>query len=191
MFQSQQRAKMNIRTSKFPLIFWSFNKANECELDFKNSIANFEKLNDKNEKIYTKYSFKKLNKFAFLALKYLPIFLILFFTFNRYDFSFSKVNLISYAVALILTSAVNLLENLTRQITSIAIILFSIILGFYMKDIFLVAYVLKYFLLFSICVMIFIDSRLSAFSLINEKGKILSNFLIPSEFLKDKTDEKN
>lgn len=182
---------MKIRTSKFPLIFWSFNKANDCELDFKNNVATFEKLNDENEKIYIKYSFKKLNKFAFLALKYLPIFLLLLFTFNRFDFSFSKVNLISYAIALILISAVNLLENLTRQIVSIVIILSSIILGFYMRDIYLVAYALKYFLLFSVCVMIFIDSKLSAFSLIDESGKILSNFLISSEFLKDKIDEKN
>jgi|GEM_PF-1613785 hypothetical protein len=182
---------MKIRTSKFPLIFWSFNKANECELNFKENIATFIKFSDENEKIYTKYSFKKLNKFAFLTLKYLPIFLILLFAFNRYDFSFSKVNLVAYAVALILASAVNLLENLTRQITIIVIILATIFLGFHLENFFLVAYALKYFLLFSICVMIFVDSRLSAFSIINENGKILSNFLISSEFLKDKTDEKN
>ncbi|CAD7289539.1 hypothetical protein LMG7974_01616 [Campylobacter majalis] len=163
---------MQIRTTKFPYFFWGFNRAYECDLDFEEHIY-------KNLEVKTEYRFKKINSLLYLIIKYLPIFFIFYFTFNKFDFSFSKTTILSHILAFILVSIVNLLDGLFRQIVSILAIFSSIFFGFYIDEIFLVAYVLKYFLFFSVFIMIFLDTRLQAYSILNDNGKVLSNFTIP------------
>lgn len=171
---------MQIRTTKFPYFFWGLNKSYKCDLDFSQGIY-------KNLDVGTQYKFKKLNSFSFLALKYSPILFVFYFTFNRFDFTMNNLTILAYLFALILASAINLFDNLVRQVLSISIILVAVIVGFFIDEIFLVAYVLKYFLLFSVLIMIFVDSRLQAYSILNSNGKVVSNFTI----LKEKKDEKN
>lgn len=163
---------MQIRTTKFPLFFWGFNRSYECSLDFEQNIY-------KNLEANTEYKFKKLNNFLFLILKYLPIFFVFLFTFNRFDFFLTKLTMVAYIFAIILASAINLFENMLRQFLSIVIIVVSAVTGFFIGEIFLVAYTLKYFLLLSVLIMVFLDMRLDSYSIVDDKGKILSNFIIP------------
>ena len=81
--------KIPIRTTKFPYIFWSFNKAYECELDFQRKLYF-------NLEAKTNYTFKAFNFYAFLLLKYLPFVFIFYLTFSIYDFYPSKNTISAY-----------------------------------------------------------------------------------------------
>lgn len=164
-----------IRTSKFPFIFWSFNKAYKCELDW-------QKLKYKNIEKNTEYNFKPFNKYLFLFLKYIPIILIFYFCFNKNDFAFEKNTIISYIFACVLTTSFIFLENFTRKITNIAILIFVIGIGFYLNNLFLIAYTLKYFLFISLILLFFLDTRFQSFSIISN-NKIISHFLINKKIL--------
>lgn len=170
------RKKLTLRTAKFPYFFWGFNKAYICELDFTYHIY-------KNLDKQTQYAFKAFNPYLFLALKYLPILLIFYFCFSIYDFSLNQNTIIAYALAFILALSVNFLEHLARKFTSIIILMLSCGVGFFIENYFLIAYVLKYFLLICVFLIFYLDLRLKPFSLIEDK-KIISHFLVSKELLK-------
>ena len=166
-----------LRTAKFPYFFWSFNRAYTCELDFTNyTYKNLEK--------QTHYVFKDFNSYAFLSLKYLPVLLVFYFCFSMYDFSFNQNTIVAYALAFILALSVNFLENLARKLTSTIILIFSFGIGFFMENYFLVAYVLKYFLLLCVFLIFYLDLGLKPFSLI-ENNKVISHFLLSKEMLRE------
>lgn len=166
-----------LRTTKFPYFFWGFNKAYTCELDFTNySYKNLEK--------GTQYSFKLFNFYTFLALKYLPILIAFYFCFSIYDFNFNKRAIVAYVLAFILALSINFLDNLSRKVTSIAILVLSLLIGIFINDYFLIAYVLKYLLLFSVILIFYLDLHLQPFSLL-ENNKIISHFLINKTSLKE------
>lgn len=166
-----------LRTTKFPYFFWGFNKAYTCELDFTNhSYKNLEK--------GTQYSFKPFNFYTFLALKYLPILIAFYFCFSIYDFNFNKRAIVAYVLAFILALSINFLDNLSRKVTSIAILVLSLLIGIFINDYFLIAYVLKYLLLFSVILIFYLDLHLQPFSLL-ENNKIISHFLINKTSLKE------
>ncbi|MBX7491218.1 hypothetical protein [Helicobacter turcicus] len=168
--------KTPIKTSKFPYFFWGFNKAYPCELDFiRQSYINTE--------ANTKYAFKEMNFYVFLGLKYIPVLFAFYFSFSRYDFAFNKHTLSAYILALFLALMINTLENLARKIGVALLIAFSLLLSYLISDVFLIAYVFKYFLLFSVLILLYLDSKLMPFYLM-DKGRIVSNFLIPKELLK-------
>lgn len=169
--------KLVLRTAKFPYFFWSFNRAYTCELDFANHT--YKNLDKK-----THYVFRDFNPYVFLSLKYLPILLVFYFCFSMYDFSFNKNTIVAYALAFILTLSVNFLENLARKFTSAIILLLSFGIGFFMENYFLVAYVLKYFLLICVFLIFYLDLGFKPFSLI-ENNKVISHFLISKEILRE------
>ncbi|MCR2062055.1 hypothetical protein [Campylobacter helveticus] len=171
---------INIRTTKFPYVFWSFNKAYLCELDFKKQ--NYLNLELENA---TTYSFKAFNTYAFLSLKYLPILLMLFICFTRYDFYLNERNIIAYTLAFLVALSVNFLENLLRQIISISLLVCALIIGFVIEDIFLLPYVLKYFILLSILLLFALDLRQKCFAIYDEKGKVITHFLMSKAVLRE------
>lgn len=165
--------KVVLRTTKFPFFFWGFNRGYECELDFKN--MHYENLESK-----TNYAFEKFNFYGFLALKYLPILFIFYCTFSRFDFYPSRMNIAAYVLALFLAVIVNLLEQIARKIGVVLLVIFTAILSYFIGEIFLLAYTFKYFLLFSVCIIFYIDLRFMPFSLLKGE-KVVANFLLDKE----------
>ena len=165
--------KLSIRTTKFPYFFWGFNRAYQCELDFKTRIY-------KNLKTNTSYTFEPLNVYIFLLLKYFPILIIFYFTFSIWDFAFNKFTLSAYILALFLVYAVNFLENLARKVGVGILIIITLALSFLLKDYFLLAYVFKYFLLLSVCIIFYLDLRLRPFCLLRG-SRVVSGFCLDKE----------
>lgn len=177
--------KVNLRTTKFPYIFWSFNKAYLCEFNAqKRTYLNLELEGAKS------YGIKVFNFYAFLALKYCPIMLILFLCFTKYDFYINQRNIIAYTLAFLMGASVNLLDNLLRQIVILTLLFATLIVGFMINDIFLLPYTLKYFIFISIIVLFSLDLRQMVFSIYDENGKVLAHFLIPKTNLERKNDVK-
>lgn len=177
--------KINLRTTKFPYIFWSFNKAYLCEFDIqRQSYLNLELESAK------KYKIKSFNLYAFLALKYCPILLIFFLCFTRYDFYANERNIIAYTLAFLIALSVNLLDNILRQIVSFTLLILALIIGFMIDDIFLLPYTLKYFIFLSIFLLFGLDLRQYCFAIYNEKGKVIAHFLVSKNFLKGENDAK-
>lgn len=174
--------KLNIRTTKFPYFFWGFNKAYLCELDFKKNLYY-------NLEANTEYEFKSFNSYIFLFLKFFPLIIVFYLTFSVYDFYPHKNTITAYILALFLSLVINLLENLARKIGIIFLIAFALLLSFLIKDFFLVAYVLKYFILFSVFIIFYLDTKEQAFSII-KNNKVVSHFLISKTFLKDNYENK-
>ena len=162
--------RLNIRTTKFPYFFWGFNKAYQCELDFKTRIY-------KNLETNTSYAFEPLNVYIFLLLKYFPLLILFYFTFSIWDFAFNKFTLSAYILALFLVYAVNFLENLARKAGIGILIIITLALSFLLKDYFLLAYVFKYFLLLSVCIIFYLDLRLKPFCLLNG-SRVVSGFCL-------------
>lgn len=159
-----------LRTTKFPYFFWSFNKAYKCQLDFlKGNYENLEKA--------THYKFKIFNRYAFLAIKYLPIIAILYLCFSIYDFIPTKPLIVAYILALFLTITINLLDNLSRKLGVLGIMLLAIVAGYVLGNYFLVAYVIKYFLLLSLLLMFYLDYGLVPYAIMKDE-KIVAHFLI-------------
>lgn len=164
------KKRLNIRTTKFPYFFWGFNKAYQCELDFKTRIY-------KNLETNTSYAFEPLNVYIFLLLKYFPLLIIFYFTFSIWDFAFNKFTLSAYILALFLVCVVNFLENLARKVGVVILVAITLGLSFLIKDYFLLAYVFKYFLLLSVCVIFYLDLRLKPFCLLKE-SRVVSGFCL-------------
>ena len=112
-----------------------------------------------------------------------------YLTFSIYDFYPHKNTITAYILALFLSLVINLLENLARKIGIIFLIAFALLLSFLIKDFFLVAYVLKYFILFSVFIIFYLDTKEQAFSII-KNNKVVSHFLISKTFLKDNYENK-
>ena len=163
--------KILTRTTKFPYFFWSFNRAYESEIDFTHHTY-------KNLEVKTEYGIKSFNFYLFLLLKYVPILLILFFCITIYDFHLTKKTIMAYALAIMLALSVNFLEHMTRKVVSSAILILSIVAGYFTNDWFLIAYTIKYFLLISIGIILYLDLRLRPYSLIDENNKVVAHILL-------------
>lgn len=164
--------RLFLRTTKFPYFFWSFNQAYECELNCSNNTY-------KNIERSTSYYMRPFNPYVFLILKYFPVLFVFYFSFSIYDLPLSKKVVVAYSLAFLLVLGINTLDNLMRMMASLMILLSTLILGFYIEDYFLVAYVLKYFLLLSLLLLFCLDCRLSPYSLLNENKKVVSHVLVP------------
>ncbi len=169
---------LNIRTTKFPYFFWSFNKSLKCKINFSDFIY-------KNLELNNQFAFKPFNFYLFLILKYAPIFIIFYFVFNQYDFYFNTRNIIAYMLSFILLLSINFLENLLRKVLIIFLFIIGILISFYINDFFLIPYTFKYFILFSIFLLIYIDFKYRIFSIYNEENKIISHFMIMKNQIKD------
>lgn len=167
--------KITTRTTKFPYFFWGFNRAYECELDFNKGIY-------RNLEVKTEYCFKPFNYYIFLFLKFSPIILIFYATFSIYDFFPNKMTISAYTLALFLGLVVNFLDNLARKIGIAFLVILTLFLSFMIKDYFLIAYVFKYFILLSVCIIFYLDLKLTPFSILKE-NRVVSHFLIPKILL--------
>ena len=157
--------KFITRFTKFPYVFWAFGRAIECQAQ-NNTIS----WSDKS------FEFKKMSKWTFLALKYLPIILIFFLLVTKYDFGTDRIKLISYLFSILLFLAFFYLENLLRQVAVATILVASFIMGWYLGMSSMIAYVLKYAIILFCFFMFFVDLKLNAYELI-QNGKIVSHFL--------------
>lgn len=170
--------KVEIKTLKFPYMFWFFNRSYLCEVDFKaKTYSNIE--------CDTKYTIRPLNSYAFLALKYLPLLFVFYFGFSADDFSFNKRIVISYVLAFCLLLNINFLENLARKIGIFAVLCVSIFAGFTLDSVFLIcALSLKYFILLSTFLLAFIDSKCACFELMKD-NKVVSHFLVNKNLVRE------
>lgn len=158
---------MKIRFSKFPFVFFSFGKAVECEVDTTNKT------------IKTKsniYKYKEFNKFLFLFIKYFPVCLIFYFLFSAGDFIFTLNKFLSYLLSAILLCLVLFFTEVLRFISISFFFVISLCISIYTKDYLLIAFILKYFVFFSVLLCFSLDLRYKAFSLISG-DKIVSHFL--------------
>ncbi len=101
-------------------------------------------------------------------------------TFSVWDFAFNKFTLSAYVLALFLVCAVNFLENLARKVGIGILIIIALALSFLLKDYFLLAYVFKYFLLLSVCIIFYLDLRLTPFCLL-KGNRVVSSFCLDKE----------
>ncbi|HEF8412114.1 TPA: hypothetical protein SGZ87_001651 [Campylobacter jejuni] len=175
---------LTIKTTKYPYIFWSFNTGKKCEVDFNN-------LTYKNLELDNHFKIKKMNFYCFLILKYLPILVIFGISFNIYDFYFSKRTIFAYVLAFLLIISVNFLDNLLRMIAIFSILFFGVFASFYTNDYFIIAYALKYFILLSVLLFLYLDTKFEVFSIVKDNEKIISHFLIRKEIFKKVINEKN
>lgn len=175
--------QLKLRFAKFKYIFWSFGKNVLCNLDFKEN-----KLTTEGGNVY---NFREMNPIYFFICKYLIIGLFIFILFNRYDLSMSQNKILSYAFGLILTLFVFTSEDIKRQILIGSTFVFAVIVSFYLGDITLIGFAIKYFVLFSIVVMFGLDFTYKPYELLDDEKKVITHFLIQKNILKKKenTDE--
>ncbi|WP_297731744.1 hypothetical protein [Helicobacter sp. UBA3407] len=79
-----------------------------------------------------------------------------------------------------LVCVVNFLENLARKVGIVILVVTALGLSFLIKDYFLLAYVFKYFLLLSVCIIFYLDLRLKPFCLLKGSG-VVSGFCLDKE----------
>lgn len=174
--------KLKLRFTKFKYIFWSFGKNVLCDIDF-----NGNKLTTEGGNVY---HFRNMNPFYFFVCKYLIIGLFIFILFNRYDLSLSQSKILSYAFGLILTLFVFTSEDIKRQILITLTFVFATIVSFYLGDITLIGFAIKYFVLFSILIMFGLDFTYKPYELLDNENKVITHFLIQKKILKkDNIDE--
>lgn len=166
-----------IRTTKFPYVFWAFNKTSKCNIDLKN-------LKYQNLELNNNFNLKPFNFFGFLFLKYIGLILIFLIIFNRYDFCLNLRNIISYALALSLFLSVNFLDNLIRKIFVVSLFFLSFFLAFYINDLFLSSYMIKYFLFLTFLSLFCVDFKYKVFSICDDENKVISHCLIDKNLIK-------
>lgn len=172
---------LSLRFTKFKYVFWSFTKKVNCQL------------NDTTKELHTEggqnYTYKEMNIFAFFFCKYLPILLFLGILFNKYDFYFSQNKLLSYIFGAVATIFVFSSEELKRQILLGITFGFAVVASFYLGDMTLIGYGIKYFVLFSILVMFYLDFMYKPYELYDQDGKLYTHFLIRKQDLNIDTKE--
>ena len=174
--------KLFIRTTKFPYLFWSFNRAFECEIDLK-------KESYKNLNMDTQYKIKPFNYYMFLLLKYLPLGFLLYFCFSIYDFNFNKLMITSYIFSILLLITINVFDNLTRTLLSVIILAVAGCIGiFTMNEPFIIAYVIKYFIFLSMIIFFILDLKIRPYSLLNENHRVVSHIMIPKHLVSKELD---
>lgn len=175
---------LNVKTTKFPYFFWSFNQSFKCDI-------NFDKLTYKNLEVNFKlYKIKSFNFYLFLTLKYFPIFVVFFIVFNIYDFYLNQRNILAYTLAFCLVLGVNFFENLTRQIMFFLTFCVSCAMAYLIDDFSLPAYTLKYFIFLSVLILLYFDFKFKIFEIVDENNKAIAHFLISKKYLEGKYNEK-
>ena len=170
---------MMLRYTKFPYVFWSSTKPLESKIDFtKKTICIKDdkgKLND--------FTFRKMNFALFLIIKYSPLLLFIGLTFNRYDFSFEANKILSYAFSLMLLIPM-LLENLARKILFYSFFIGILFGSFFLGDLSLAAFSLKYFI-FLFCIFVFaVDLQYRPFEILKDE-RVIAHFLVKNNELNE------
>lgn len=160
-----------LRFTKYPYIFWSFTSPQEVDIDIEKNI-----LKGKNGE----YSFIHIEKWKFLSLKYFIPFLFLPFFVNSNDFALNFIKALQYVFAIALILVVFTTENILRKILIGIFLGSSIIIGFITERYDFPGYVLKYFIIFILITLLYVDSRFAAFCLI-KRGRVVSNFILNEE----------
>lgn len=151
-----------MKITKLPYIFYSFNLVNkEFKKDeLKEGEFTEYKINDKF------YTAKKMNKFLFLTIKILPLFVYLGIFFNRYDFLLTKERIVQFTIGLIFALLCKI-HKIGYLISAIGLIVFTItifiIKGFDMT--FETGYIIKYYILFFIVIDFIYSLNLKVFNL--------------------------
>lgn len=71
------------------------------------------------------YEIKNRNKYIFLFLRYLPIFIFFAFTFNKYDFTFDNEKILQYAAAIVMFLSIVIYKRVGLILTVVAIIVIA------------------------------------------------------------------
>ena len=133
----------NVFSTKLPYLFW-FLKFNENEVKINEEKGTF--INSQGKE----FAIKPFNKIAFFVLKYLPVALVFFLIFNKFDFYFLNLpKALEHIVGLLLAS-VTLLSK--RIFAYGAIIIFLVSSFLYIES---APFIIKYYLLYLILITYF------------------------------------
>ena len=165
---------MRFLLTRFPYFFYL--PMNEtADIDFKNKIIKKTEFDEKNEvKEIREYSFEPLKSYIFLLIKYLPVAILLFFAYTKYDFILSKEKVIQYAVAFALAFLIAIYSRWVFLIISIALVVSSL---FFIEDI---AYILKYFFTFLMILSLILELDLQVFN-VYKNANLIGQILIKKE----------
>lgn len=154
--------------TRLPYLFF-LEKKIEAEINHQNKTIN---IKDKGI-----FSIKKYNKLYFLTLKYIPIFIIFSLIFNFNDFSmFNRDKAIQYLLAAFLFIIFFMFENEKQKIILFIAGIVSIYVAYSLKNMLILSYAIKYFLLFITIAVFFIDTKKTVFCI--EKDNIIKAHLI-------------
>lgn len=171
------------RFTKFAYVFWSFTGLKEFTVDRTHSKLVFKE----SEK---SYRYERMNRLSFYFFKFLPALFVFAIIFSRYDFYLAdKERLLSHIVAIMATSFFILSNGIIRIIFLSLAACFSVGIAFYIGNLFLPAFVIKYICLYYVIIIVLTDHKYIPYKLIDERGKVVSNFLFPKDL--DKDDNEN
>ena len=142
----------NVFSTKLPYVFWFLNfNENEIKIDEEKRI--FINSQDK------EFAIKPFNKIAFFVLKYLPVALVFFLIFNRYDFYFLDLQKVLEHIVGLLLASVTLLSK--RIFAYGAIIIFLVSSLLYIES---APFIIKYYLLYLALISFAIDLKKRIYS---------------------------
>lgn len=126
-----------MKITKFPYFFY-FNSNIDVTID-NGSI----KIKDKD------YSLVKKNKYLYLLLRYVPIFLLFAMVFNSYDFSFDNIKILQYIATIIFFLLVIVFKRVGVLISVISLLIIGVLSIFNFINVadMSMQYITKYFIL--------------------------------------------
>lgn len=147
----------NVFSTKLPYVFWFLNfNENEIKIDEEKRI--FINSQDK------EFVIKPFNKIAFFVLKYLPVALIFFLIFNKFDFYFLDLQKALEHIVGLLLASVTLLSK--RIFAYGAIIIFLVSSLLYIES---APFIIKYYLLYLALISFAIDLKKRIYSVVEGK----------------------
>ena len=160
-----------MKIAKLPYLFYFMQKVN-IQLENNHSII----IRDK------KYSLIKKNKFIFLLLRYVPIFLLFYMVFNKYDFTFDNVKIMQYIISIILFLSVITLKKWGVYLSGIALLLIGVfsLAGYLNVNDMSMQYISKYLILIYVIYDLSKNYNCSLYE-IQENGNIKSHLIIKGD----------
>lgn len=160
--------------TRFPY-FFHLPITETAELDLKNKTIKKTEFKDDGEVLEVRdYKIEPMSNVIFLAIKYLPILLILFFIYTKYDFTLSKDKILQYAIAFGVAFFVSVFSKFIYVTLGVALIVSSI---FFIDDI---AYILKYFFTFLLILSFVLELDSQVFK-VYRNDKLVGQILIKKE----------
>ena len=147
----------NVFSTKLPYVFWFLN-FNEHEVKIDEEKRTF--INSKNKE----FVIKPFSKIAFFVCKYLPVTLVLFLVFNKFDFYFLDLTKVIEHIVGLLLASVTLLSKRIFAYGAIVIFLISSLL--YIES---APFIIKYYLLYLVLISFAIDLKTRIYSVVDGK----------------------
>lgn len=160
--------------TRFPYFFY-MPISETAELDLNKKTIKKTEFDENNEVLEVReYKIEPMNNAVFLAIKYLPILIILFFVYTKYDFTLSKEKVIQYAMAFGVAFFVSAFSKFIYVILGVALVASGI---FFIDDI---AYILKYFFTFLLILSFVLELDSQVFK-VYRNDKLVGQILLKKE----------